>query len=205
MTALDAPAEPLFEESLRADRRAWIWLPVIVLITFFTVAPIFAPLGALSWLVNVARYRRARVRIDPDYLWVGRRWVRLCALELPTLGRAGNTWPWRVLNTRYLGANPLWTRDSVGLRGIDGGKPYWVSIGTNRREELVGVLGRAVPPARARAEASGTWSPMATRLPPSDWYPDPWDPVGHLRFWDGAGWTGWTHPVKVDPDAGDRP
>ena len=143
------------------------------------------------------------MRVDADYLWVGKRWVRLCALELSTLGQAGNTWPWRSFNKRYLGANPIWTRDSVGLRGIDVGRRYWVAIGTNRRDDLVAVLTSAVPTARERAEAAGTWAPDLRVLPPAGWHPDPWNPAGQLRWWDGRAWTGWTWPPTPAPTADD--
>jgi hypothetical protein len=191
---VDAPAGMLFEERLGATSRDWRWFPIVVIVTFLAASPIIAGVAALAWIMNVVRFRKVRVLVEPDYLWVGRRSVRLCALELSTLGQAGNTWPWRALNRRYLGANPFWTDDSVGLRGLDNGKRYWVAVGTNRRDELVGALNRAVPPARARAEAAATWSPTVTRLPPAGWYADPWEPAKQRRWWDGRQWTGWTAP-----------
>src|SRR5678815_92930 len=124
MSNLAAPATALYEEHLAATRRDWRWLPVIVVIMLVAVLPVLVPVAVLAWLYNVVRFRKTRVRVEPDHLWVGKRWVRLCALELSTLGQAGNTWPWRHLNRRYLGANPIWTSDSVSLRGIDGGKRY---------------------------------------------------------------------------------
>ena len=202
-SAPTAPPAPLFDEPVGANRRAWVWLPVIVVVTFFAAAPVIAPIASLAWLYNVLRFRRTRVRVDADYLWVGKRWVRLCALELSTLGQAGNTWPWRSFNKRYLGANPIWTRDSVGLRGIDVGRRYWVAIGTNRRDDLVAVLTSAVPTARERAEAAGTWAPDLRVLPPAGWHPDPWNPAGQLRWWDGRAWTGWTWPPTPAPTADD--
>jgi hypothetical protein len=200
MTDLAAPAEVLFEEHLGAKRRDWRWFPIVVGVTFLAVSPIIAGVAALAWFVNVLRFRNARVQVAADDLWVGKRTVRLCALELSTLGQAGNTWPWRVFNRRYLGANPFWTDDSVAIRGIDAGKRSWVAVGTNRREELVDVLQRAIPAARARAEASGTWSPTAARLPRAEWYADPWDPASR-RWWDGLRWTGWTRLADADDSA----
>jgi len=111
----------LYEERIGPAPRAWRWLPIIVVITSLAVAPVVVPIAIVTWFVNVVRYRGAVVRIDDDYVWVNRRWLRLAALDEKTLGRASNTWPWRSFNPRYLGANPIWTSDSVGIRGVDGG------------------------------------------------------------------------------------
>jgi len=196
------PAAPavLFEERLRAPARAWWWLAVIVVVTAFALAPFLVPVAAVAWAVNVVRFWRSRVRVDDDHLWVGKRSVRLAALDLSTLGRAGNTWPWKAFNKRYLGANPIWTRDSVAVRGIDGERPYWVAVGTNRRDELVDVLTRAVPAAQEQV-GPAVWAAPGAATPPPGWHDDPWDPAGHLRWWDGAQWTEFTAPKGATPGA----
>jgi len=215
---------PLFEERLRLRGRGWIWLPPVLVITFLAIAPVIVPVALLAWFVNVARFWRTTVRIDADNVWVGRRSVRLVALDLTTLGRAQNTWPWRTFSNRWLGGNPIWTSDSVGVRGFDGGKPYWVSVGTNRRDELVTVLEGAVLAARERTPNPVLVS--ATSTAPPGWHPDPWDPVSRrraastvdagggaprgadqsrrLRWWDGTQWTGWTHPPTSGPSTSGR-
>lgn len=177
-----------FEERVGPGPKAWIWLVVIVVITFLALAPVVVPIALIAWMVNVLRYRGAVVRVDDDYVWVNRRWARLATLDLETLGRASNTWPWRSFSRRYLSANPIWTRDSVGVRGTDGGQTYWLSVGTNRREELVQVLRRAVPAARDRASQAGT-------LHPAGWHADPWR-LRTMRWWDGRQWTGYTWPPE---------
>jgi hypothetical protein len=178
----------LYEEAIGPAPRAWIWLPIIVVITGLAIAPVVVPIAIAAWIVNVLRYRGAVIRVDPDYVWVNRRWARLAALDPATLGRASNTWPWRSFNPRYLGGNPIWTRDSVGIRGVDGGRKYWLSVGTNRRDELVEVLQTAMPVARQRAQAGATQT-----LPPPGWHPDPWR-ESELRWWDGQRWTGYRWP-----------
>ncbi len=179
-----------FEERVGPGPKAWIWLVVIVVITFLAIAPVVVPIAVIAWVVNVLRYRGAVVRVDDDYVWVNRRWARLAALDLETLGRASNSWPWRSFSRRYLSANPIWTRDSVGVRGTDGGQTYWFSVGTNRRAELVAVLEHAVPAARERATQAGT-------LHPAGWHADPWR-LAPMRWWDGHQWTGWTWPPRPE-------
>ena len=200
MTVVGAGRELLFEERLRVRGRGWLWLPPVVAITFLAIAPLIVPIALAAWFVNVARFWRTTVRIDDERISVGRRSVRLVALDLTTLGRAQNTWPWRTFSRRWLGGNPIWTSDSVGVRGFDAGKPWWVSVGTNRRDELVAVLERAVRTARERTPHPelGRAAPAA----PPGWHPDPWDPVGHVRWWDGTKWTGWTHPPTTTSGPG---
>jgi hypothetical protein len=184
---------PLFEESIAPTRRTWLWLVAIVIITFLAIAPFAVPIAIGAWLFNVLRYRRARVRIDEDRLWVGKRSVQLAGLDLRTLDRAGNTWPWQLFNRRWLGANPIWTHDSVAVRGIDGGRRCWVAVGTNRRDELVEVLERAVPVAQAKV-GPAQWARPGAAVPPPGWHPDPWAADGRRRWWDGNAWTGYTWP-----------
>ena len=188
----DAPAV-LFEERLGAPARTWWWLAAIVAVTALAIAPIIVPIAAGAWLVNVLRYRRSRVRVDADRLWVGRRSVALAGLDLTTLGRAGNTWPWKVFDKRYLAANPIWTRDSIAVRGIEGGRPCWIAVGTDRRDELLGVLELLVPEAQATA-GPAAWAAPAAAVAPPGWHDDPWDPKASLRWWDGAQWTGHVTP-----------
>lgn len=191
-----------FTEHLRPTRRGWWWLPVILAITFLAIAPIIVPVALLAWVVNLVRFWRVVVSVDDQTIRVGRRAAPLAALDLTTLGRAQNTWPWRVFSPRWLGANPIWTRDSVGIRGFHDGKPLWVSVGTDRREALVDALVAAVPAARTRAEAA-TGAASTAGPPTGGWHADPWDPT-RLRWWDGTRWTGWTWPPS-EPHGGGGP
>lgn len=192
----------LFEERLRAAGRAWWWLLVIVVVTFFTIGLLAVPIAFLAWFVNIGRFRGTVIRIDTERIWVGHRSARLGALDLATIGRATNPWPWRVFNSRYLGGNPIWTRDSIGIRGRDGKRRFWIAIGTNRRDEFLATLEQAVADARARS-ASATAAYAGQELPPAGWYTDPWDDT-HIRWWDGEQWTGYAAP-RSDPELPTNP
>ena len=184
-----------FEERLRPSARAWWWLLPISVVTFFTISLLVVPLAVLAWLINVGRFFRVRTRIDDECITVGRRSVRLQALDPSTLARATNPRPWRVFSPRYLGGNPIWTRDSVGIRGVDGDRKVWVAVGTNRRDEFVEVLLAGIAAARARvaqADAAYAASPETVLAAPG-WYDDPEDPTG-LRWWDGGRWTEYRAP-----------
>lgn len=191
-----SPVRAHYTERLRPTGRGWLWLPVILAITGLAIAPIIVPVALVAWLVNLVRFWRVVVTVDDDTIRVGRRSAPLGALDLTTLGRAQNTWPWRVFSRRWLGANPIWTRDSVGIRGFHEGRPLWVSIGTDHREALVAALVDHIPSAREHL-------PRGTTVP-GGWHADPWDPT-RLRWWDGTRWTGWTWPQR-DPDgSGEHP
>jgi hypothetical protein len=180
----------LYEERLAPRGRAWWWLLVICLVTLFTLGLVVVPIAVIAWFVNVGRFARTRVRIDAERIWVGRRSLPLTALDLGAVGRATNPRPWRVFSPRYLGGNPVWTRDSVGIRGRDGTRRCWVAVGTNRRDELLAVLATAAAGAHDRRAAAAT-AYAGRDLPPPGWHPDPLAPSG-LRYWDGTRWTGYT-------------
>ncbi|MCI4354177.1 MAG: DUF2510 domain-containing protein, partial [Thermoplasmata archaeon] len=184
------PAGPTlgFEERLGVRGRAWWWLLAIAAVAFFAIGPIAVPIALVAWFVNVGRYARVRTRIDDERLSVGRRSVPLAALDLSTVGRATNPWPWRVFSRRYLGANPIWTRDSLSVQGIDAGGIYRVAVGTNHRDELVAALDASVA---AASEHHISTAGTMVASPPA-WHPDPWAPTALLRWWDGVAWTGHT-------------
>lgn len=179
----------LFEERLRPRGRAWWWLLVICVISLFTLGLVIVPIALVAWFVNVGRFARTRIKVDTERIWVGSRSLRLTALDLDSVGRATNPRPWRVFSPRYLGGNPVWTRDSVGIKGREGTKKCWVSVGTNRRDELLETLGTAAADARARRDAAAA-AYAGRPLPGPGWYPDPWD-ARRIRWWDGEEWTGY--------------
>ena len=190
-----APTAPIstaptvrFEERLRVRGRQWLWLLAIVVVSALAGAIVLVPFAVVAWLYALIRFGFTRVRIDDQNIWVGAKSAPLAGLDLASLGRASNSWPWAVFSDHWLGANPIWTRDSVGLRGRDEkGKSLRVSIGTNRREELVEALSSGVRTAQA-----GYWAAVVT-VPPG-WYDDPWNPIEQLRWFDGQAWTGSVHP-----------
>ncbi|MFM8304043.1 MAG: DUF2510 domain-containing protein [Actinomycetota bacterium] len=196
--------ETLFEEPLRPQGRAWWWLLVICLVVAFTLGLVVVPIAVAAWFVNVGRFARTRLRVDAERIWVGRRSVRLLALDLDTIGRATNPRPWRVFSPRYLGANPVWTRDSVGIHGREGTRKCWVAVGTNRRDEFLATLVAAATAARARREAA-VLAYGDGPLPAPGWYDDP-EHLDRIRWWDGTMWTGYSADrVTPGPPDGSTP
>ena len=179
----------LYEERLRPRGRAWWWLLVICVVTLLTIGLIVVPIALVAWFVNVGRFARTRIKVDSERIWVGSRSLRLTALDLDDVGRATNPRPWRVFSPRYLGGNPVWTRDSIGIAGREGTKKCWVSVGTNRRDELVDTLRSAAAAARDRRDAAAA-AYAGRPLPAPGWDPDPWDAI-RIRWWDGEQWTGY--------------
>jgi len=182
---------PLFRERLGVPRRAWWLFLVALVIGLVAIHPLVVPLIVLSWFYAVARYARTEVRVDADAIWVGRRVAALGWLDPTTLGRARNPWPWRPFTRTYLGANPIWTSDSVRVLGRDPkGRKVIVAVGTRRRDELVAVLEWGMRNAQVRA---GAWAGVP--LPLAGWYDDPWAPGSSWRWWDGAQWTPYAAPA----------
>lgn len=189
----------LFEERLAPRGRAWWWLAVICVVTLLTIGLYAVPVALLAWCVNLVRFARTRIRVDSERIAVGRRSLRLSSLDLDRVGRATNPRPWRLFNRRYLGGNPIWTRDSVGIVGREGNRKCWVAVGTNRRDELLDTLQRAAGEARRRRDAAAT-AYAGHELPIPGWYDDPWDAT-RIRWWDGEQWTGYAarRPTGASP------
>ncbi len=168
-------------------KKAWGLFALALLTTAVVVHPYATILVILSWVYSVIRFSRATVRIDPWWLSVGSRSAPLVGLDLRTVGRARNPWPWKVFSKRYLGANPIWTEDSVRIvgRGADGARVL-VAIGTNRRDEFLAVLHEAVSRAYGAAAPSPFTDPLAGSPAPGS---------------AGAGWNGAGGEVAGPPAA----
>jgi hypothetical protein len=192
-----------YAEPLRVGLRGWGLFVLALVVTALAVGPVLVPVTTLAWVVNLMRYRGASVRIDDTHVHVGRRSVPLLAFDPSTLGRASNTWPWRMLDRNWLGANPVWTRDSVGLSGHDAGKRVWLSVGTNHRDELVAALLEGLRRAHQGFEMAHSGATSTKPSPAAGWFADPWDPVRSLRWWDGEHWTTSMHPRSLTK--GDAP
>jgi len=197
----------LFDEALGMPRQAWALFGLALVVALVVVHPYTVPLVALSWLYSVMRFHRVRVRVDPWYLSVGKRHAPLAGLDLTTLGRARNPWPWKVFSRSYLGANPIWTSDSVRVIGRDlHGGQVTVAVGTNRRDELLGVLESAVARASTALGAQPATeaqvpSPAASAAPvnasaaPAGSAPVP------AGAWPAPSSAGWTPQPPVRPPA----
>jgi hypothetical protein len=78
-----------------------------------------------------------------------------------------------------------------------------------RRTELVGgppqpgapgarMPWAAAPGAPDQKAAPAPAAPQAPAIPPG-WHPDPSDPQGAVRWWDGWQWTAYSQPVQPQP------
>jgi hypothetical protein len=178
----------VYRERLTMNRRGWALLLGSLVLTVFIVHPLFVVVTAGAWLFNVLYYQGVEVRVDDELVWVGSKSVPLAALDLSTCDRASNTWPWKTLSKNWLGANPIWTRDSLSLRGDVDGRRVRLNVGTDHRDELLAALTRGVQQAQAQVQAT-TSTPTRPGTPPPGWYVDPWNPVVGVRWWDGLHWT----------------
>jgi hypothetical protein len=138
-----------YRESLRMPRSSWKLLAFSVLITVFVIGwPYLFVLAAL-WGYQVARTNSLELIIDEQWVRLRKRRIPLKALDPETLGRASNPWPWRRWSSRWVQFDPIWTADSVGMRGSWNGKRVWLGVGTNQREAFVEALLAAVYEAKA--------------------------------------------------------
>ena len=166
--------------------RAGGLLLLSLVLTVLIVHPLFVVVTAGAWLFNALYYQGVEVRVDDQLVWVGAKSAPLAALDLSTFDRASNTWPWKTLSKDWLGANPIWTRDSLSLRGEVDGRRVRLNVGTDHRDELVAALTHGVHRARTHQQMGPFERPGA---PPPGWYVDPWSPVSGIRWWDGVQWT----------------
>lgn len=175
-------------------RQLWWMLAVAVAVTM--AASIFVlPFVALAWIYSLLRFHRSDIRIDDTFISVGTKQMPLGWLDPSTLGQPRNVWPWFWLSSRRLTCVPFWTSAAVGVQGTNhNGKRVYVSLGTNHRDELIAALLGGI--ARANTTPTNYRTPTGSPTPigPSGWFPDPWDPVRGLRWFDGYSWTGWTMP-----------
>jgi hypothetical protein len=178
--------ELIYKERLTMNSRAWGLCLLSLIVTVLVVHPLFVVVTASAWLFNALYYQGLEVRIDDDLIWVGAKSAPLAALDLSTFDRASNTWPWKALSKDWLGANPIWTRDSVSVRGELDGRNVRVNVGTDHRDQLVAALTNGVHRARAQQQLGSPGRPDAPR---PGWYVDPWNPVAGIRWWDGLRWT----------------
>jgi hypothetical protein len=205
------------------------------------------PALLVSLIYSLLRFSRSDIRIDDQFLSVGKKRMPLIWLDPATLGQPRNIWPWFWFSKRKLACVPFWTKESLGIGGRDqGGKKVYVSLGTNDRDKLIGALLGAIsdaknPAARpAPSPATGYGQPgyaqpgysqpgytqpgyaqpsyaqqgyaqpafaqpVRPLAGPPGWFADPWDPVRHVRWFDGYTWTGYRSPMPTRAHSGTTP
>jgi hypothetical protein len=171
------PAGPArYRESLRMPKRTWRLVAFSAVVTVLVIGPAYLVVLGLLWGFQAARTNSLELVIDEQWVRLRHRRIPLKALDPNTLGRASNPWPWRRWSTRWVQFDPIWTSDSVGMRGSWEGKKIWLGVGTNQRDAFVDALLAAIAAAKA-AEGLPLRPPM--RLPPPNAVNDR-SPTGQL-------------------------
>jgi Protein of unknown function (DUF3093) len=137
-----------YRESLRMPRSAWKLVVLSVVITVLTIGVPYLVVLAIMWGLQVARTNSLELIIDEQWVRLRKRRIPLKALDPLTLGRASNPWPWRHWSSRWVQFDPIWTADSVGMRGSWNGRRVWLGIGTNQRDAFVAELLAAINEAK---------------------------------------------------------
>jgi hypothetical protein len=129
-------------------RQLW-WLLGVAAAAVVGGLAIAIPALLLSLIYSLLRFSRSDIRIDDQYLQVGKKQMPLIWLDPATLGQPRNVWPWFWFSKRKMACVPFWTKESLGIGGRDqGGKKIYVSLGTNERDKLIGALLGAIADAK---------------------------------------------------------
>jgi Protein of unknown function (DUF2510) len=190
-----------FVENLTPRPKQLWWLAAIIVISVLGGAAYAVPFVVVAFCYSLLRFHATYVQIDSHNLAIGKRIVPLLSLDPASLGNPRNTWPWMWFSKRRITAVPVWTKGSIGIQGRNtAGKLVIISIGTNHKEELIAALTGAIAEARRAVMAQPTNHASAIAAQPAGWFPDPWDPIRSIRYFDGNGWTGWILPAPGRTD-----
>jgi hypothetical protein len=198
-----------YVENLTPRPKQLWWLAAIIVVSVLGGAAYAVPFVVVAFCYSLLRFHATYVRIDNHTLTIGKRVLPLLFLDPASLGNPRNTWPWMWFSKRRVAAVPVWTKGSIGIHGRDAtGRQIIVSIGTNQKEELIEALTTAIADAR-RVATTQQIAHYAPAVQPAGWFPDPWDPIRSIRYFDGTGWSGWILPAparnpRVDDQSGDR-
>jgi hypothetical protein len=185
-----------YHEHLSIKPKQLWWLIAVAIAAVVGGSVILLVPIVIACVYSLLRFSGSDIKIDDFFLYVGRKKMPLVWLDPSSLGQPRNVWPWFWFSSRRMTCVPFWTKSAIGIKGKNNqGERVFVSLGTNDRDQLIGAILAGITRARLMPAAGQSRSYNPSPVGPQGWFPDPWDPVRSLRWFDGYSWTGWTSPL----------